>query len=51
VDTRERFTIADLLSMPAARVGRPVLDKTGLISTYNFTLDWSIYSASAAASN
>jgi len=28
----------------AAQVGRPVLDKTGLTSTYNFTLDWSIYS-------
>jgi uncharacterized protein (TIGR03435 family) len=44
-------SFADLLSMPAAQVGRPVLDKTGLTSTYNFTLDWSIYSASAAASN
>jgi uncharacterized protein (TIGR03435 family) len=44
-------SLADLLSMPAAQVGRPVLDKTGLTSTYNFTLDWSIYSASAAASN
>ncbi len=42
-------SLADLLSMPAAQVGRPVLDKTGLASTYNFTLDWSIYSASAAA--
>ena len=44
-------SLANLLSMPAAQVGRPVLDKTGLTSTYNFTLDWSIYSASAAASN
>ena len=30
-------SLADLLSMPAAQVGRPVLDKTGLTSTYNFT--------------
>jgi len=44
-------SFANLLSMPEAFVGRPVLDKTGLTSTYNFTLDWSIYSASAAASN
>jgi uncharacterized protein (TIGR03435 family) len=43
--------IANLLSMPAAQVGRPVLDKTGLTSTYNFTLNWSIYSASAAANS
>jgi uncharacterized protein (TIGR03435 family) len=44
-------SLADLLSLPAAFVGRPVVDKTGLTSTYNFTLDWSIYSASAAATN
>jgi uncharacterized protein (TIGR03435 family) len=44
-------SLANLLSMPAAFVGRPVLDKTGLASTYNFTLDWSIYSARAAAGN
>jgi len=43
--------IADLLSMPAAQVGRPVIDKTELTGTYNFTLDWSIYSASDAANN
>jgi bla regulator protein blaR1 len=44
-------SLTDLLSMPAAQVGRPVLDKTALTGTYNFTLDWSIYSASAAATN
>lgn len=44
-------SLADLLSLPAAQVGRPVLDKTGLTGMYNFTLDWSIYSASAAASD
>ena len=43
-------SLANLLSIPAAFVGRPVLDKTGLTGTYNFTLDWSIYSAAAAAS-
>ena len=42
-------SFADELSAPYAQVGRPVLDKTGLTGTYNFTLDWSIYSASAAA--
>lgn len=42
-------SLADLLSMPAAFVGRPVLDKTELTGTYNFTLDWSVYSARAAA--
>jgi uncharacterized protein (TIGR03435 family) len=38
------------LTQPAAQVGRPVLNKTGLTGAYNFTLDWSIYSAHAAAS-
>ena len=42
-------SLADFLSMPAASVGRPVVDKTGLTGTYDFTLDWSIYSARAAA--
>ncbi|MGA2438251.1 MAG: TIGR03435 family protein [Acidobacteriaceae bacterium] len=40
-----------LSAAPAAQIGRPVLDKTGLTGRYNFTLDWSIYSASAAAGN
>jgi uncharacterized protein (TIGR03435 family) len=44
-------SLTNLLSMPAAQVGRPVLDKTGLTSTYNFKFDWSIYSANAAAGN
>ncbi|MGP8260993.1 MAG: TIGR03435 family protein [Acidobacteriaceae bacterium] len=39
------------LSAAEAQIGRPVLDKTGLTGRYNFTLDWSIYSASAAAGN
>ncbi len=42
-------SFADLLAMPAAQAGRPVVDKTGLTGTYNFTFDWSVYSASAAA--
>ena len=33
--------LADFLSQPLAGVGRPVLDKTGLTGTYDFTLDWS----------
>ena len=33
--------LAALLSEPFARVGRPVLNKTGLTGSYNFTLDWS----------
>ncbi len=44
-------SLTNLLTMPAAQVGRPVLDKTGLTSTYNFKFDWSIYSANAAAGN
>lgn len=44
-------SLADMLAMPAAFVGRPVVDKTGLSSMYDFTLDWSIYSAKAAASD
>ena len=33
--------LANLLSGPFARLGRPVLDKTGLTGAYNFTLEWS----------
>lgn len=44
-------SLADMLSMPAAFVGRPVVDKTGLSSAYDFALDWSVYSAKAAASD
>jgi uncharacterized protein (TIGR03435 family) len=29
-------------------VGRPVLDKTGLTGTYDFPLNWSVYSARPA---
>ena len=42
-------SFADLLAMPAAKVGRPVVNKTGLSGAYNFTFDWSVYSAGAAA--
>jgi len=38
---------ADFLSQPVAGVGRPVLDKTGLTSTYDFPINWSVYSAGA----
>jgi uncharacterized protein (TIGR03435 family) len=32
--------LADFLSKPVCALGRPVMDKTGLTGTYNFTLDW-----------
>lgn len=34
-------SLVDFLSQPVSGVGRPVLDKTGLTGTYNFTLHWS----------
>ena len=43
-------SLADFLSQPVARVGRPVLDKTGLTSTYDFTINWSAYSAKVETS-
>jgi uncharacterized protein (TIGR03435 family) len=36
-------SLADFLSAPYAGLGRPVVDKTGLTGTYNFTLNWSVY--------
>jgi len=39
---------AGFLSQPVAGVGRPVLDKTGLTSTYDFDFNWSVYSARPA---
>jgi len=39
-------SFADYLSIPAFGIGRPVVDKTGLTGTYNFTLNWSIYARS-----
>jgi uncharacterized protein (TIGR03435 family) len=39
------------LSAPAYGVGRPVLDKTGMTSTYDFHLNWSVYSARPAMPN
>jgi uncharacterized protein (TIGR03435 family) len=38
-------SLADFLSAPYAGVGRPVVDKTGLSGTYDFTLHWSVYTA------
>jgi uncharacterized protein (TIGR03435 family) len=32
--------LAEFLSQPICALGRPVMDKTGLTGTYNFTLDW-----------
>jgi uncharacterized protein (TIGR03435 family) len=32
--------LADFLTQPMCALGRPVMDKTGLTGTYNFTLDW-----------
>lgn len=34
-------SLANMLSQPFAGLGRPVIDKTGLTSTYDFTLPWS----------
>ena len=33
-------SLADFLSQPICALGRPVIDKTGLTGTYDFTLDW-----------
>jgi uncharacterized protein (TIGR03435 family) len=41
-------SLAGFLSQPVAGVGRPVLDKTGLTGTYDFKLNWSVYSARPA---
>lgn len=41
--TAQGYTMGELasqLSQPFAGLGRPVIDKTGLTGTYNFTLDW-----------
>jgi uncharacterized protein (TIGR03435 family) len=35
-------SLAMVLSAPFAFIGRPVIDKTGLTGTYDFTLNWSI---------
>ena len=43
--------LADLLSAPFAGVGRPVLDKTELTGTYDFTINWSVYTAKAMIQN
>ncbi len=42
-------SLANILSIPASAVKCTVVDKTGLTGAYDFTFDWSIYSASAAA--
>ena len=34
-------SLANLLSQPFSALGRPVVDKTGLTGSYNFTLNWS----------
>jgi uncharacterized protein (TIGR03435 family) len=39
---------AGFLSSAVSGVGRPVLDKTGLTGTYDFPLNWSVYSARPA---
>jgi uncharacterized protein (TIGR03435 family) len=41
--------LAGFLSQPVVGVGRPVLDKTGLTTTYDFPINWSVYSAGAGA--
>jgi len=32
--------LVSMLSQPSSGLGRPVIDKTGLTGSYNFTLDW-----------
>jgi bla regulator protein BlaR1 len=44
-------SLAQFLSSPVTHVGRPVVDKTGLTGTYNFNLNWSVYSAEGALVN
>jgi len=43
-------SFVSFLSQPVARIERPVLDKTGLIGSYYFTLNWSVYSNGAGSS-
>jgi uncharacterized protein (TIGR03435 family) len=38
-------SLAQFLSAPVSGVGRSVVDKTGLTGAYDFTLNWSVYSA------
>jgi uncharacterized protein (TIGR03435 family) len=40
--------LAGFLSSPVSGAGRPVMDKTGLTGTYDFPLNWSVYSARPA---
>ncbi len=44
-------SLADFLSSPVAGVGRPVVDKTGLTGTYDFKLNWSVYTAQIMVRN
>lgn len=44
-------SLADFLSSPVAGVGRPVVDKTGLTATYDFKLNWSVYTAQIMVRN
>lgn len=44
-------SLIDLLSIPQAHVDHPVVDKTGLTGSYNFTLNWSPFSARPPAPN
>ncbi|HEV2645483.1 MAG TPA: TIGR03435 family protein [Acidobacteriaceae bacterium] len=39
-------SLAGLLSQPMSGLGRPVVNKTGLTGSYDFTFDWSVYSRS-----
>jgi uncharacterized protein (TIGR03435 family) len=43
--------LADYLSAPFTGVGRHVLNKTGLTGTYDFTLNWSVYSGGVPVQN
>jgi uncharacterized protein (TIGR03435 family) len=44
-------SLVGLLSEPGSGLGRPVVDKTGLTGSYDFTFDWSVYSRSVHVSD
>jgi uncharacterized protein (TIGR03435 family) len=47
VQAESMESFAAFLSTPGFSIGRPLLNKTGLTGTYDFALNWSVYSRSA----